>query len=90
MDEKRKRKAAVAVKYTQGQIAPKILAKGKGVVAENILSQGKDHSVETYKNEELVNELIKSDIGSYISQDLYFAVAQVLAFISELDEIDQE
>ena len=84
--EERKKKAAVAVQYTPGSFAPQIVAKGKGVVAENILTQGKAYNVKTYKDKSLVDELTKSDIGSHIPQELYYAVAQVLVFINELDK----
>ena len=85
LEPQRKRKTAVAIQYKEGDAAPQIIAKGKGVVAENIVEQAKATGVETYKNEELVAELTKSDIGQYIPEELYYAVAQVLVFINELD-----
>ncbi|MCL1996662.1 MAG: EscU/YscU/HrcU family type III secretion system export apparatus switch protein [Defluviitaleaceae bacterium] len=84
--EERKRKAAVAIEYIPGSFAPKIVAKGKGVVAENILSKGKEHNIKTYQDKDLVKDLLNTDIGNYIPQELYYAVAQVLVFINELDK----
>ena len=84
--EERKRKTAVAIQYKKGSHAPHIVAKGKGVVAEKILEMGAKHKVHTHENEELVKELLRSDIGDFIPQELYYAVAQVLVFINELDK----
>lgn len=81
MNEKPKK--AVAIKYSKEDIAPKIIAKGKGVVAEKILEKGEN--IPVFEDEKLVNELEKIDIGSNIPPELYEAVAQVLIFISELD-----
>lgn len=78
-----KQKRAVAIKYNKEDVAPKVIAKGKGIVAEKILEKGGD--IPVFEDEALVNELDKIDIGSNIPPELYEAVAQVLIFISELD-----
>lgn len=81
-----KRKKAVAVKYTKDDNAPKVVAKGKGYVAEKILENAQKSDVAIIKNKELVEELEKIDLGLEIPQHLYEAVAQILIFISSLEK----
>ena len=81
----RKRKRAVAIRYQAGDVAPQVIAKGKGVVAENLIAKAKSEGIETHQNADLVAELTKTEIGTYIPEALYHAVAQVLVFINDLD-----
>ncbi|MCL1936418.1 MAG: EscU/YscU/HrcU family type III secretion system export apparatus switch protein [Defluviitaleaceae bacterium] len=81
----KKRKTAVAISYNPEDIAPKVIAKGKGYVAENIINKATQNNIKTYKDEKLVEELTRTDIGSHIPQELYLAVASVLVFINDLD-----
>lgn len=84
--EKPKDTRAVAIRYKEGDDVPIIVAKGKGVVAENIIKQAHSTAVETYQDTELVTELLKSDIADQIPQALYTAVASVLVYINNLDK----
>jgi flagellar biosynthesis protein len=79
---------AVALKYSPTDIAPKVLAKGQGYMAERILKNAKEHDVAVYKDENLVKELDKLDIGNNIPPELYEVVAQVLVFIDRLDRLE--
>lgn len=79
---------AVALKYSQGDTAPRVVAKGKGYVAEQILSKAKENDVAVYKDEKLVAELDRVDLGSDIPPELYAVVAQVLVFIDRLDRLE--
>ncbi len=81
-----KRKTAVAIKYDKKDVAPTVLAKGKGVVAENIIQHADEESITIVKDEVLVEELLKVDIGEYIPEELYEVVASVLLYITNLDE----
>ncbi|MCL2016529.1 MAG: EscU/YscU/HrcU family type III secretion system export apparatus switch protein [Defluviitaleaceae bacterium] len=90
MDTKNKnakpRQKAVALQYNPDELAPKVMAKGVGTIAEKILERAKDAEINVYQDAELVNELTKLDLGEHIPPDLYDVVAQVLIFISELDK----
>lgn len=86
LSNEQKQKKAVAIKYVTGEVAPKITAKGKGIVATNIINKANSDGIKVHKDEELVKELTKSDIGQYIPDGLYHAVAKILIFINELDE----
>ncbi len=91
MDEndKGKNKRAVAIKYSKGDVAPKVIAKGQGFVAEKIIEKASDSVIPVYKDEKLVKELSGVDIGSNIPPELYEVVAQVLVFISDLDKMEK-
>jgi flagellar biosynthesis protein len=81
-----KRQKAVALKYDPEETAPKVLAKGAGVIAEKILENAEKHDVKIHKDAALVDDLTRLDLGEHIPPELYQAVAQVLIFISDLDK----
>lgn len=82
----REEKKAVALKYDEGEdIAPKVIAKGKRKVAENILEKAKEHNIPVYKDKKLASQLSNLEIDDNIPQELYEAVAQVLLFITKID-----
>lgn len=77
---------AVALAYSQGQMgAPKVLAKGQGLVALRIREIAKEHQVPVVENKPLARELHKVvEVGQEIPNNLYQAVAEVLAFVYQL------
>ncbi|USK61197.1 EscU/YscU/HrcU family type III secretion system export apparatus switch protein [Peribacillus asahii] len=81
-----KRAEAIALKYdSEKDPAPKVLAKGKGKVAENILEKAKELNIPVQKDPSLVELLGKLDINETIPDELYRAVAEVFAFIYKMD-----
>ena len=78
---------AVAIKYERTDTAPKVVASGKGVIADKILEKAKENDVAIYKDAALVDELLKVDLGDSIPPELYEVVAQVLIFIGDLDKL---
>ena len=86
MEEKNKRKIAVALKYDKdNDDAPKVIAKGFGQVAEKIVEKGQEEGVKSLENKELATELVKLDINDEIPEELYNAVAEILNYIYKLD-----
>ncbi len=79
-------KKAVAIKYDPSDVAPKVIAKGKGYIAEKIIGKASDKGIPVYKDKNLVDELAKLELGMNIPPELYEVVAQVLIFISDLDK----
>lgn len=80
-------KKAVALKYdAKSDTAPKVVAKGKGFVAANIIEAGKKNAVPVYQNKSLVNLLMALDIDKEIPGELYTMVAEVLAYVYRLDK----
>ncbi len=81
-----KLKKAVALKYDETMIAPKVVASGQGKVAERIEELGVQNKVHVVQDEKLVKELTRVDIGDNIPPDLYEVVAQLLVFIGDVDK----
>ena len=80
------RRSAVALRYHDGDNAPKVVAKGYGQMAERIIEQAKDAGVFVHDSPELVNLLMQVDMDSRIPPELYRAVAEVLAFVYFLEQ----
>lgn len=80
-------KTAVALAYEPGEEAPKILATGKGEVAERIIDEAKKHDVPFYKDSALAETLSKLKLGDAIPPELYEVVAQILVFVDKMDRL---
>ncbi|UXH45431.1 EscU/YscU/HrcU family type III secretion system export apparatus switch protein [Rossellomorea vietnamensis] len=86
MKSRHERKEAIALGYDQQDgSAPKVVAKGKGMIAENILLKAGEHGVPVQEDKSLLSLLGNLDIGESIPEELYGAVAEVFAFIYRLD-----
>ncbi|MBQ1916834.1 MAG: EscU/YscU/HrcU family type III secretion system export apparatus switch protein [Lachnospiraceae bacterium] len=86
MDDEEK-KTAVALSYEAGDEAPRILATGKGAVAERIIEEAKKSDVPFYKDSALADTLSKLQIGDAIPPELYEVVAQILVFVDKMDKL---
>ena len=80
-------KTAVALSYEEGDQAPKILATGKGPIAEKIIEAAKEENVPIHKDEKLANTLSKLEIGDYIPKELYGVVAEILVFVDRVESV---
>ena len=77
---------AVALKYDEKKDkAPRIIAKGRGNIAEKIIDVAKEHGVPLYEDKNLIQILEALDLETEIPPELYRAVAEVLAFIYRLN-----
>jgi flagellar biosynthesis protein len=86
-DEDNKRKKAVALKYDLSeQDAPKLIAKGTGEVAENIIERAHESQVPVQEDPSLVSILSELNLNQNIPEELYKAVAEVFAFIYKADQ----
>ncbi len=80
-------KKAVALKYDMQQdTAPRVIAKGRGHVAEHILATAQKNSVPVYQNKTLVNMLMALEIDREIPPELYKAIAEVMAYVYKMDK----
>ena len=79
------RKAA-ALSYKQGQYAPVVIAKGKGVVAEAIIACAHEAGVYVHESPELVNLLMQVDADQFIPPELYRAVAELLVWLYRMEQ----
>lgn len=82
-----KEKTAVAISYEPGDAAPKILATGKGKLADRIIETAKENKVPTYKDDKLASTLSKLQIGDMIPPELYEVVAEILVFVDDMDRL---
>jgi flagellar biosynthesis protein len=77
---------AVALKYDQKKDkSPRVIAKGRGNIAEKIIDIAKEHNVPLYEDKNLIQILEALDLETEIPPELYRAVAEVLAFIYRLN-----
>jgi flagellar biosynthesis protein len=76
---------AVALAYTEGEFAPKVVAKGKGAIAGEIIKRAKAAGIYVHESRELVGLLMQIDLDKHIPSHLYVAVAELLAWIYRLE-----
>lgn len=87
--KKENRKEAVALSFSPEQSeAPKVIAKGKGLVADSILKKAQENGVPIQEDPNLVQLLGQLNLNESIPEELYQAVAEVFAFIYRLDQIN--
>lgn len=85
--KKEKIKSAVALEYDPSDEAPKIVATGKGILAEKIIEKAKESNVPIHQDSKLAGTLSKLEIGDMIPPELYEAVAEVLIFVDAMEKI---
>ncbi|MCB1478093.1 MAG: EscU/YscU/HrcU family type III secretion system export apparatus switch protein [Rhodobiaceae bacterium] len=77
-----KHDVAVALGYDHGTgEAPRVLAKGRGAVAERIIESAQEHGVHVEENPILAEALSQVELDDKIPEDLYRAVAEVISFV---------
>ena len=77
---------AVSLKYDQKKDrAPRVIAKGRGNIAEKIIDIAKENNIPLYEDKNLIQVLEALDLETEIPPELYRAVAEVLAFIYRLN-----
>lgn len=85
---KPKEKQAIALSYEPGEdSAPKIIATGKGALAEKIIEKAKEVDVPLYRDDKLASTLSKLEIGDAIPPELYQVVAEILVFVDDMDRL---
>ncbi|HUO44413.1 MAG TPA: EscU/YscU/HrcU family type III secretion system export apparatus switch protein [Burkholderiales bacterium] len=79
------RRAAVALQYRNQDLAPRVVAKGRGELAERIIAAAREHGVYVHESRELVSLLMQVDLDQHIPPALYIAVAELLAWVYRLE-----
>jgi len=80
-------KSAVALKYrTDQDPAPKVTAKGEGLVAERIIALAKENQVPIKEDPDLVQILSQVDINREVPPSVYKVVAELLAFVYKMNQ----
>lgn len=86
--EERERALAVALAYAPGDAAPRVVAKGRGLIAEEIIARAREHGVYVHESPELVALLAQVDLDERIPPALYVAVAELLAWLYQVERRD--
>lgn len=87
MEQARTINKAVAIIYDDAKSsAPKVIASGKGVLAEKIIETARAAGIHIQQDPNLVEMLAKVPIGDEIPVELYQTVAEVLAFVYQMNE----
>lgn len=76
---------AVALAYHNGMTAPRVVAKGRGLIAEEIMRRAQEAGVYVHESAELVALLMQVDLDDHIPPELYIAVAELLAWLYRLE-----
>jgi flagellar biosynthesis protein len=80
------RRLAAALSYGQGDAAPRIVAKGYGLVADQIIARAREHGVFLHESKEMVSLLMQVDLDRDIPPALYRAVAELLAWLYRIEK----
>lgn len=80
------RSLAIALAYAPGDAAPRIVAKGRGLIADEIIRRAHEHGVFVHESPELVTLLMQSNLDDRIPPQLYVAIAELLAWIYRLEQ----
>ncbi len=83
------REEAVALTYTAGDAAPRVVAKGRGLIAREIIERAREAGVFVHESPELVGLLMQVDLDERIPPALYVAVAELLAWLYRLENGDK-
>lgn len=84
-DEKKKVKQAIALEYDPSDEAPRVVASGKGILADKIIEKARESSVPIHRDDKLADTLSRLDIGEMIPPELYEVVAEILVFVDAVD-----
>ena len=77
---------AAALKYDKASdAAPKLAAKGRGVVAQKIIEAAREHGIPIHEDADLVEVLEKVEIDTEIPLEVYAVVAEVFAYLYKVN-----
>ncbi len=86
-DKKKNLKQAIALEYDPTDMAPRVVATGRGRVAERIIEKAEESNIPVHRDDKLANTLSKLDIGEFIPPELYEVVAEILVFVDEMEKL---
>ncbi len=82
-----KPKQAIALSYDPSEDAPKVIASGRGLLAERIIEKAKESDVPVHRDDKLADTLSRLEIGDMIPPELYEVVAEILVFVDAMDKL---
>ena len=87
MEKKEKLKQAIALEYDPNEDAPKVVASGRGILAEKIINRAREAEIPIHQDDRLADTLSRLDIGEMIPPELYEVVAEILVFVDDMDKL---
>lgn len=84
---KEKPKTAIALEYNPQDGAPKVIASGRGLLAEKIIEKARESEVPIHQDDKLADTLSRLEIGDMIPPELYEVVAEILVFVDSMDKL---
>ena len=79
------RAEAVALAYSAGDAAPRVVAKGRGLIAREIIERAREAGVYVHESPEMVALLMQVDLDARIPPQLYVAIAELLAWLYRME-----
>ncbi len=86
MSPRETRQEAVALAYSSADSAPRVVAKGRGLIAEEIIARAREHGIFVHESPEMVALLMQVDLDQRIPPQLYVAVAELLAWLYRMEQ----
>lgn len=86
MDRDDPRRGAAALSYGTGDRAPRVVAKGYGLVADQIIERARESGIFLHQSKEMVSLLMQVDVDRDIPPALYTAVAELLAWLYRIEK----
>ena len=86
-EKKEKKKKAIALEYNPTEDAPRVIASGRGLLAEKIIEKAIEADVPIHRDDKLADTLSRLEIGDTIPPELYEVVAEILIFVDTMDKI---
>lgn len=80
-------KQAIALAYNPEEDAPKVIASGRGALAERIIEKAKESNLPLHRDDKLADTLSRLEIGDMIPPELYEVVAEILVFVDSMDKL---
>jgi flagellar biosynthesis protein len=77
---------AIALAYGKNQGAPRVVAKGRGLIAQAIIERAMQSGIFVHESEDLVGLLMKVELDQEIPAQLYLAVAELLAWLYRMEQ----
>ena len=81
--------SAAALAYRGGDRAPRVVAKGRGILADEIIRRAHAAGVYVHESRELVSLLMQLDLDRHIPPQLYVAVAELLGWLHRIEAAQQ-
>lgn len=86
MEKDEIQKAVALIYEKEKDIAPRIVAKGYGEIAKKIIELAKKYNLPIWEDKNLVELLVKLDVGEYIPPKLYKVIAEILSFVYKIEK----